>query len=161
MTRGVLVGALVAALLKTASPVWAASADIVVDGPAVLEQSPAQIEMSFGQPVRTKAVPPGDFRLPEGGTWRVYRGPRAQLDIDFEGERSTTVMIAFPDRSTAPRTYAEALAAVNLPSSRRPDLVMRDSREWHNLQGYFVRVIAAYPALDSIDAIILSVHPFP
>ena len=160
-TRGVLIGALVVALLKTTPPAWAASAHVVVDGPALLQQSPAQIEVSCGQPVRTKAVPPGDFRLPEGGIWRVYRGPEAQLDIDFDRERSTTVMIAFPDRSTAPRSYAEALAAVNLPSSRQPDLVMRDSREWHDLQGYFVRVIAAYPALDRIDSIILSVRPFP
>jgi hypothetical protein len=38
---------------------------------------------------------------------------------------------------------------------------MRDSREWANLHGYFVRVIAAYPELDRIDSIILSVAPFP
>jgi hypothetical protein len=63
--------------------------------------------------------------LPEGGI--IYRGPGAQLDIDFDRERSTTAMIAFPDRSTAPTSHAEALAAVNVPSSRQPDLVMRDS----------------------------------
>jgi hypothetical protein len=83
------------------------------------------------------------------------------VDIDFERERSTTVMIGFPDRAIAPKTYEGALEAVNLPSSPRPDLVTRDSREWHNLRGYFVRVIAAYPRLDSIETIILSVHPFP
>lgn len=70
-------------------------------------------------------------------------------------------MVGFPDRATAPKTYEGALEAVNLPSSPQPDLVMRDSREWHNLRGYFVRVIAAYPGLDSIETIILSVHPFP
>ena len=160
-TRTVLVGALMVAFLQTASPVWATSAHIIVDGPAVLEQSPAQIEMSFGQPVRTKAVPPGDFQLPEGGIWRVYRWPGAQLDIDFERGRSTTVMIAFPDRTTAPKSFADALAAVNLPSGTPPDLITRDSREWSNLRGYFVRVIAAYPGFEYIDAIILSVMPFP
>ena len=84
MTRGVLIGALVVALLEAIPPAWAASAHVIVDGPALLQQSPAQIEVSCGQPVRTKAVPPGDFRLPEGGIWRVYRGPEAQLDIDFD-----------------------------------------------------------------------------
>ena len=101
-----MIGALVLMLLETTPPAWAASAHVIVDGPALLQQSPAQIEMSCGQPVRTKAVPPGDFRLPEGGMWRIYRGPGAQLDIDFDRERSTTVMIAFPDRSTAPTSYA-------------------------------------------------------
>ena len=84
-----------------------------------------------------------------------------RIDVDFERERSTTVMIEFPDRAIAPRTYEAALEAVNLPSGPPPDLVTRDSREWHNLQGYFVRVIAAYPALDRIETIILSVHPLP
>ena len=159
-TRGALILALAATLLEAASAAWAA-APLVVDGPGVLEQSPAEIQRSLGQPVRTKAVPPGDFLLPEGGVWRVYRGPGTQLDIDFERERSTTVMIAFPDRASAPRSYEEALAAVNLPSGAPPDLVTRDCREWSNLRGYFVRVIAAYPELDRIDAIILSVVPFP
>ena len=133
----------------------------MVDGAAVLQQSPVEIEASLGQPVRSRAVPPGDFRLPAGGTWRVYRGRGLRIDVDFERERSTTVMIEFPDRAIAPRTYEAALEAVNLPSSPPPDLVTRDSREWHNLQGYFVRVIAAYPALDRIETIILSVHPLP
>ena len=53
--------------------------------------------------------------MPEGGIWRVYRRPGTQLDIDSVRERSTTVMIAFPDRATAPRSYEETLAAVNLP----------------------------------------------
>jgi hypothetical protein len=52
-------------------------------------------------------------------------------------------MIAFPDRPNAPRSYEETLAAVNLPCGPPPDLVMRDSREWANLRGYFVRMIAA------------------
>lgn len=132
----------------------------IVDGADVLWQSPAEIQAAFGRPVRSRAVPPGDFRLPGGGTWRVYRGSGMQIDVDFERERSTTVTIEFPDRTIAPRTFEEALQAVNLPSGPQPDLVTRDSREWHNLQGYFVRVIAAYPALDRIDTIILSVHPF-
>jgi hypothetical protein len=133
----------------------------IVDGAAVLRQSPVEIEASLGQPVRSQPVPPGDFRLPAGGTSRVYRGRGMRIDVDFERERSTTVMIEFPDRAIAPRTYEAALEAVNLPSSPAPDLVTRDSREWHNLQGYFVRVIAAYPSLDRIDTIILSVQPLP
>ena len=133
----------------------------IVDGAAVLQQSPVEIEASLGQPVRSRAVPPGDFRLPAGGTSRVYRERGLRIDVDFERERSTMVMIEFPDRAIAPRTYEAALEAVNLPSSPPPDLVTRDSREWHNLQGYFVRVIAAYPTLDRIDTIILSVHPLP
>jgi hypothetical protein len=160
-TRAGMGFVLIVALLEMASVASATSPLPIVDGPAVLQRSPAEIQMSFGQPVRTKAVPAGDFRLPEGGIWRVYRGAGTRLDIDFERERSTTVMIAFPDRATAPRSYEEALAAVNLPSGPPPDLVMRDSREWSNLRGYFVRVIAAYPELDRIDAIILSVAPFP
>lgn len=133
----------------------------IVDGAAVLRQSPVEIEASLGQPVRSRPVPPGDFRLPAGGTSRVYRGRGMRIDVDFERERSTTVMIEFPDRAIAPRTYEAALEAVNLPSSPPPDLVTRDSREWHNLRGYFVRVISAYPTLDRIETIILSVHPLP
>jgi hypothetical protein len=133
----------------------------IIDGPTVLERSPAAIQASLGRPIRTKAVPPGDFRLPEGGTLRVYAGHGTRIDIDFEKERSTTVVIAFPDAAMAPRTYEAALEAVNLPSGPRPDLVRRASREWHNLDGYFVQVIAAYPTFDHIDAIILSIHPLP
>ena len=158
--RGVLV---VLALLVIGSEVASAEAPraAIVDGAAVLQQSPVEIEASLAQPVRSRAVPPGDFRLPAGGTWRVYRGRGLQIDVDFELERSTTVMIEFPDRAIAPRTYEEALEAVNLPSNPPPDRVTRDSREWHNLEGYFVRLIAAYPTLDRIDTIILSVHPLP
>ncbi len=158
--RGVLV---VLALLVIGSGIASAEAPraAIVDGAAVLQQSPVEIEASLGQPVRSRAVPPGDFRLPAGGTWRVYRGRGLQIDVDFERERSTTVMIEFPDRAIAPRTYEEALEAVNLPSNPPPDRVTRDSREWHNLEGYFVRLIAAYPTLDRIDTIILSVHPLP
>ena len=158
--RGVLV---VLALLIIGSGIASAEAPrpAIVDGAAVLQQSPVEIEASLGQPVRSRAVPPGDFRLPAGGTWRVYRGRGLQIDVDFERERSTTVMIEFPDRAIAPRTYEEALEAVNLPANPPPDRVTRDSREWHNLEGYFVRLIAAYPTLDRIDTIILSVHPLP
>jgi hypothetical protein len=102
---------------------------------------------------------PGDFHLPDGGTSRVYAGHGTRIDIDFEQERSTTVVIAFPDAAVVPRTYEAALEAVNLRSGPRPDMVRRDRREWHNLDGYFVRVIDAYPTLDHIDAIVLSVHP--
>ena len=133
----------------------------IIDGPTVLQRSPAAIQASLGRPIRTRAVAPGDFHLPEGGTSRVYDGPGARIDIDFEKERSTTVTIAFPDIDAAPRTYEAALRAVNLPSGPRPDVIGRDHREWHNLDGYFVRVIAAYPTLDHIDAVILSVHPLP
>jgi hypothetical protein len=106
-------------------------------------------------------VSPGDFLLPEGGTSRIYRKPGAQIDVDFERERSTTVTIGFPDPSTAPRTYDEALEMVNLPTGLGPDQVRRDGRDWRDLRGYHVRVIAAYPALDRIETIIVSVHPLP
>ena len=46
----------------------------IIDGSTVLERSPAAVQASLGRPIRTKAVPPGDFRLPEGGTLRVYAG---------------------------------------------------------------------------------------
>lgn len=59
---------------------------VILNGPAVLRQSPAEIQTSLGKPVRTKAVPPGDFLLPEGGTSRVYRGQATLVDIDFERE---------------------------------------------------------------------------
>ena len=60
----------------------------------------------------------------------------------------------------APRTYEATLEAVNLRPGPRPDVVSRDSQEWHGLGGYyFVRVIAAYPALDHIDTIIVSIYP--
>jgi hypothetical protein len=162
--RGIVVVlALLGIDLGTASGIASAEAprSAIVDGAAVLQQSPVEIEASLGQPVRSRAVPPGDFRLPEGGTWRVYRERGLRIDVDFERERSTMVMIEFPDRAIAPRTFEEALEAVNLPSSPAPDRVTRDSREWHNLKGYFVRLIAAYPTLDRIDTIILSVQPLP
>jgi hypothetical protein len=50
---------------------------------------------------------------------------------------------------------------VNLPTGLGPDLVRRDGRDWRDLRGYYVRVIAAYPALDRIETIIVSVHPLP
>jgi hypothetical protein len=134
---------------------------MVVDGPAMLRQSPVEIEASLGRPVRSRTVSPGDFLLPDGGTSRIYRRPGAQIDVDFERERSTTVTIGFPDASTAPRTYDEALEMVNLPTGLGPDLVRRDGRDWRDLRGYHVRVIAAYPALDRIETIIVSVHPLP
>ena len=133
----------------------------IIDGPTVLQRSPAVIQASLGRPIRTKAVPSGDVHLPDGGISRVYAGSGTRIDIDFEKERSTTVVIVFPDATVAPRTYESALEAVNLPSGPRPDLIRRDRREWHNLDGYFVRVIAAYPTLDHIDTIVLSVHPLP
>lgn len=138
-----------------------AGATSIIDGPTVLRQSPAAIQATLGRPIRTKAVPSGDVHLPGGGTSRVYVGHGTRIDIDFEKERSTTVVIAFPDSTMAPRTYEAALEAVNLPSGPAPDLIRRDRREWRNLEGYFVRVIAAYPTLDHIDAIVLSVHPLP
>jgi hypothetical protein len=147
--------------LLAGMPEGAGAAPAIIDGSTVLQRSPAAIQATLGRPIRTKAVPPGDFLLPEGGTSRVYAGHGAQIAIDFEKERSTTVVIAFPAAARAPRTYEAALEAVNLPSGPRPDLVRRDSREWHDLEGYFVRVIAAYPALDHIDTIILSIHLLP
>jgi hypothetical protein len=134
---------------------------MVVDGPAMLRQSPMELEVSLGAPVRSRAVSPGDFLLPDGGTWRIYRRPGAQIDVDFEGERSTTVTIGFRDAAIAPRTYEEALEVVNLPTGLRPDLVTRDARDWRDLRGYYVRVTAAYPTLDRIETIIVSVRPLP
>jgi hypothetical protein len=139
----------------------AAATTPIIDGPTVLERSPAAIQASLGRPLRTQVVAPGDFHLPNGGTSRIYGGASARIDVAFEKERSTTVTVAFPDTAAAPRTYEAALQAVNLPSGPRPDVIRRDHREWHNLHGYHVRVIAAYAALDHIDAIILSVHPLP
>lgn len=144
------------------TPAQAEATQPVIDAPTVLERSPAAIQASLGRPVRTQAVPRGDFRMPEGGTARVYAAPGTRIDVDFEQERATTVVVAFFDIATAPKTYEAALAAVNLRPGPAPALVRRDSREWHHLEGhYFVRVIAAYPALDHIDAIILSVRPLP
>ncbi|HSB42014.1 MAG TPA: hypothetical protein VLK28_09300 [Methylomirabilota bacterium] len=145
----------------TLTPGSPAVAGGMLDPSTILQQSPAAVRAVLGQPVRTSAVAPGDFQLPAGGTSRTYDGRGVRIDIDFEAEQSTTAVIAFPDAALAPRTYEAALEAVNLPARPRADLVRRDSRGWHNLDGYFVRVIAAYPALDRIDAIILSVHPLP
>ncbi len=148
--------------IMAATPEPAGATAAIIDGPTVLERSPAAIQASLGRPVRTQAIPRGDFRMPEGGTARVYAAPGTRIDVDFEKERSTTVVVAFPDAATAPKTYEAALAAVNLRSGAAPSLVRRDSREWHELEGYyFVRVIAAYPALDHIDSIILSIRPLP
>lgn len=146
--------------LLVATPAQAGTTRII-DGPTVLQRSPAAVQATLGRPIRTKAVPSGDVHLPEGGTSRVYAGHGMRIDVDFEQDRSTTIVIAFPDITMAPRTYEAALEAVNLPSGPAPDLIRRDRREWRNLEGYFVRVIAAYPTLDRIDAIVLSVHPLP
>lgn len=146
--------------LLAATPAQAGTTRIM-DGPTVLQRSPAAVQATLGRPIRTTAVPSGDVHLPGGGTSRVYAGHGMRIDVDFEKDRSTTVVIAFPDITMAPRTYEAALEAVNLPSGPAPDLIRRDRREWRNLEGYFVRVIAAYPTLDRIDAIVLSVHPLP
>jgi hypothetical protein len=146
--------------LLVATPAQAGTTRII-DGPTVLQRSPAAVQATLGRPIRTKAVLSGDVHLPEGGTSRVYAGHGMRIDVDFEQDRSTTIVIAFPDITMAPRTYEAALEAVNLPSGPAPDLIRRDRREWRNLEGYSVRVIAAYPTLDRIDAIVLSVHPLP
>jgi hypothetical protein len=148
--------------LMIAMPGLAGATPPIIDGPAVLERSPAAIQASLGRPVRTKSVPPGDFRLSQGGMLRLYTVRGIQIDVEFEGEQSTTMVVAFSDAPVAPKTYEAALEAVNLRPGPRPDVVSRDSREWHGLAGhYFVRVIAAYPAIDHIDAIIVSIHPLP
>jgi hypothetical protein len=138
----------------------AAASTGILDGSCVLRQSPEDLQAVLGQPERTTAVAPDDFQLPAGGTLRVYRERGMRIEVDFDRERSTTVVIGFSNPETAPRTYEDALQALNLPVSRRPDLMTRDTREWHDLRGYFIRVVAAYPTLDHIDAIILSVYPF-
>lgn len=147
--------------LLAAVPEPLAATQPIIDGATVLQQSPAAIQASLGRPIRTKVVPPGDFQLPKGGTLRVYTAHGTRIDVDFEEERSTTVAIAFADPAAAPRSYEAALEAVNLRSSSPPALIRRDRREWRTLDGYFVQVIAAYPALDHIDTIVLSVHPLP
>ena len=43
----------------------------IIDGPTVLQRSPAAIQASLGRPIRTKAVPYGDVHFPDGGTSRV------------------------------------------------------------------------------------------
>lgn len=155
------IGELLFVGLLAAMPEPSSATQPIIDGPTILQQSPVAIQASLGRPIRTKVVPPGDFQLPEGGTLRVYTGRGARIDVDFENERSTTVVIAFADPAVAPRSYEEALEAVNLRSGSRPDLIGRDRRAWRTLDGYFVQVIAAYPALDRIDTIVLSVHPLP
>lgn len=149
-------GLLVVGLL-VAGPATVPAASLILDGSSVLEQSPTAIQASLGSPIRTRTVPPGDFRLPAGGVSRAYWGHGMRIDIDFERDRATTVVIGFPDDAIGPRTFEAALEAINLPPCPQPDLVMRDSREWHNLHGYYVRVVASR---DRIDSIILSVHPF-
>lgn len=147
--------------LLTAVPGAAAAGSPLLDAPAILQQSPSTIQTVLGRPVGSRTVAPGDVHLPGGGTARAYVGRGMRIDVDFERERSTTVVIAFPDATLAPRSYEAALEAVNLPAGPRPDLVRHDRREWRSLEGYFVQVIAAYPALDRIDAIILSARPLP
>src|SRR6266545_497124 len=56
--------------LMTAMPDRAGATPPIIDGPTVLERSPAAIQASLGEPVRTKTVPPGDFRLRDGGMSR-------------------------------------------------------------------------------------------
>jgi hypothetical protein len=147
--------------LLAAVPAGAGATEPIIDAATVLERSPAAIQASLGRPVRTKVVPPGDFHLPAGGTLRVYSGQGTRIDVDFANERATTVAIAFADPAVAPRSYEAALEAVSLRPGSQPDLIRRDRREWRNLDGYFVRVIAAYPTLDHIDTIVLSIHPLP
>jgi hypothetical protein len=84
---------------------------------------------------------------------------RALTDQARRGTSGSTV--DFHDTALAPRTYEEALEVVNLPTALTPDLVARDARDWRDLRGFHVRVIAAYPALDRIEKIIVSVHPLP
>jgi len=132
----------------------------MLDGPHVLRQSPEHVQAVLGKPERTRAVAPDDFQLPTGGTFRVYRDRGMQVEVDFEREQSTTVVIEFSNLETAPRSYEGALNAINLPVSRQPDVTTRDTREWHDLRGYFIRVVAAYPTHDHIDTIIVSVYPF-
>jgi hypothetical protein len=144
-----------------AQNVHAAASTAILDGRWVLRQSPEDLQALLGPPERTTAVAPDDFQLPAGGTLRVYRDRGMRIEVDFERERSTTVMIEFSNPEAAPRTYESALQAINLPDGRRPDLITRDTREWHDLRGYFVRVVAAYPSLDHIDGLIMSVYPFP
>src|SRR5512134_722393 len=74
------------------TPAQAEATQPVIDAPTVLERSPAAIQASLGRPVRTQAVPRGDFRMPEGGTARVYAAPGTRIDVDFEQERATTVV---------------------------------------------------------------------
>ena len=54
--------------LLAAMPGRAEATPPIIDGPTILERSPAAVQASLGRPIRTQAVPRGDFGLPEGGT---------------------------------------------------------------------------------------------
>jgi len=66
-----------------------------------------------------------------------------------------------PDADFRIRCRPRLLSTGIRPGGATGEFPNADSREWHNLRGLFVRVIAAYPALDRIETIILSVHPLP
>jgi hypothetical protein len=156
---GTLATIMLAGLL-TAIPQPDGTPTRLVDAVSLLRQSAAGIQMALGAPVRTKAVPPGDFQLPMGGYSRMYRFHDATIDVDFANERSTTVRVSFLAPAVAPRTYEAALEVVGLRADSPPDLARRSFHEWQSRDGYVVQVVAD-PSADHIDAVVLSLDSTP
>ncbi len=132
----------------------------LVDAASLLRQSAAGVQATLGAPVRTRAVPAGDFLLPKGGYAHLYQRHDATIDVDFANERSTTVRVSFPEGAGAPRTYEAALRAVGLRSDAPANLVRRSFHEWRDLDGYVVQVVAD-PSADHIAEVVLSVASTP
>ncbi|HEX6079757.1 MAG TPA: hypothetical protein VF197_09000 [Methylomirabilota bacterium] len=153
---GALATIMLAGLL-TAIPQSDPAPTRLVDAVSLLRQSAAGIQVTLGPPVRTRAVPPGDFQLPMGGYARLYRHHGATIDVDFANERSTTIRVSFLHSAAAPRTYEAALEAIGLRADSPPDLARRSFHEWQSLDGYVVQVVADASA-DHIDAVVLSLE---
>jgi hypothetical protein len=146
--------------LLTAIPQSDGSSARLVDAVSLLRQSAAGIQATLGAPVRTRAVPAGDFQLPQGGYAHLYQRHDATIDVDFANERSTRVRVSFLDAAGAPRTYEAALEAVGLRSDAPADLVRRSFQEWHRLDGLVVQVLAD-PGANHIDEVVVSVDATP
>ena len=146
--------------LLTAIPQSDEAPTCLVDAVSLLQQSAAGLQVALGPPVRSRAVPAGDFQLPMGGYSRLYQRHDATIDVDFAEERSTTVRVSFLDSAAAPKTYEAALEAVGLRSDVPPDLVRRSFHEWQSLDGYVVQVVAD-PSAHHIDVVVLSVYSTP
>ena len=146
--------------LLTAIPQSDESPTRLVNAVSLLRQSAAGIQATLGAPVHTRAVPVGDFQLPNGGFAHLYQRPDATIDVDFANERSTMVRVSFLGSAGAPRTYEAALEAVGLRSDAPADLVRRSFHEWHRLDGLVVQVLAD-PSADHIDVVVLSIDATP
>jgi len=158
-TMGTFAAFMLAGLL-TATPQSDQASTRFVDAVPLLRQSAAGIQATLGPPVRTQAVPPGDFQLPMGGYSRLYQRHDATIDVDFANEHSTTVRVSFLNSLVAPKTYKAALEAVGLRTDSPPDLETRSFHEWQSLDGYVVQIVAA-PGADHIEIVVLSVGSTP